>query len=502
MHTSDLTLATMQLRRTSAVVLGLLLLSIQSCNQVDQVESSPTPVFSTEGKKVWVYTTADSTSLRLSLADTSEFKSHGQPLETETCIFIDPYKTFQTILGIGGAFTDASAETFVKLPKEKQQELLTAYFNPQQGIGYTLGRTHINSCDFSSSSYTYVQDGDKELLSFDISHDKEYRIPLIQQAIEAANGSLTMYVSPWSPPAWMKDNNHMLKGGKLLPEYRQSWANYFIKFINAYEAEGIPIWGMTVQNEPMATQTWESCIYTAEDERDFIKNFLGPTLKKQGLEDKKIVAWDHNRDLIFQRASTVLNDAEASKYIWGIGFHWYEDWTGGDQVYDNVKRVRENWSNINLLFTEGCNSPYRATHLDDWSLGERYGKSMINDFNAGVVGWTDWNILLDEKGGPNHVSNFCFAPVHAQTQTGELTYTNSFYYIGHFSKFIRPGAKRIQTSPSRSTLLSTAFLNTDGSMVIVVMNQTEKKLPYVLWMDNNAVEAVALPRSISTFVVK
>lgn len=214
------------------------------------------------------------------------------------------------------------------------------------------------------------------------------------------------------------------------------------------------------------------------------------------------MAWDHNRDLIFQRASTVLNDAEASKYIWGIGFHWYEDWTGGDQVYDNVKRVRENWSNINLLFTEGCNSPYRATHLDDWSLGERYGKSMINDFNAGVVGWTDWNILLDEKGGPNHVSNFCFAPVHAQTQTGELTYTNSFYYIGHFSKFIRPGAKRIQTSPSRSTLLSTAFLNTDGSMVIVVMNQTEKKLPYVLWMDNNAVEAVALPRSISTFVVK
>jgi glucosylceramidase len=294
----------------------------------------------------------------------------------------------------------------------------------------------------------------------------------------------------------------MLHGGKLLPEYRQSWANYFIKFIKAYEAEGIPVWGLTVQNEPMAKQIWESCIYTAEEEGDFIKEYLGPTLESQGLGSKKIIAWDHNRDLIFQRASTLLSDVETSKYIWGIGYHWYEDWSGGEQVYDNVQRVKENWNNVNLLFTEGCNSPFEVDRLDDWALGERYGQSMINDFNAGVVGWTDWNILLDEKGGPNHVGNFCFAPVHAQTQTGELTYTNAFYYIGHFSKFIRPGAKRVQTAPSRSALLSTAFLNTDGSLVIVVMNQTEKQLPYFLWIENNAAETVALPRSISTFVVK
>lgn len=492
----------MQHRIIRAVVFCALLSFSLSCSAPVEPATDNRPVFSLAGKRVWVYTTADSSNYRLALIDTASFESHGQPVETETCVFVNPEKTFQTLLGIGGALTDASAETFAKLPEGKQRELLRAYFDPKEGIGYTLGRTHINSCDFSTASYTYVKDGDKELESFDISHDKQYRIPLIKKSIEAAGGKLTVYVSPWSPPAFMKDNNSMLKGGKLLQDYKQSWADYYVKFIRAYEAEQIPVWGLTVQNEPMATQKWESCIYTAEEERDFIKEFLGPTLQKSGLQEKKLIAWDHNRDLIYQRAFTLLNDREASKYLWGIGFHWYEDWSGGDQVYDNVLRVKENWNNINLLFTEGCNSPFDLARLSDWKLGERYGKSMIQDFNAGAVGWTDWNILLDEKGGPNHVKNFCFAPVHALTQTGELVYTNSFYYIGHFSKFIRPGAKRVQTAPSRSNLISTAFLNTDGSLVIVVMNQTAKTLPYFLWMDNQAVKTQALPHSISTFIVK
>jgi glucosylceramidase len=492
----------MQHRIITAVVFCASLVVSLSCNTPVEPVNNNTPAFSLADKKVWVYTTADSSSYRLALTDTASFESHGQPVETETCVFINPERTFQTFLGIGGALTDAAAETFAKLPEGKQRELLNAYFNPQEGIGYTLARTHINSCDFSSASYTYVNDGDKELKSFDISPDKQYRIPMIKRAIEAAGGKLTLYVSPWSPPAFMKDNNNMLKGGKLLQDYKQSWADYYVKFIKAYEAEQIPIWGLTVQNEPMATQKWESCIYTAEEERDFIKEFLGPTLEKSGLQEKKLVAWDHNRDLIYQRASTLLNDKDAAKYIWGLGFHWYEDWSGGDQVYDNVLRVKENWNDVNLLFTEGCNSPFDRSKLNDWKLGERYGKSMIQDFNAGAVGWTDWNILLDETGGPNHVKNFCFAPVHALTQSGELVYTNSFYYIGHFSKFIRPGAKRVQAAPSRSNLISTAFLNTDGSLVVVVMNQTSKTLPYFLWMDNHAVKTQALPHSISTFIVK
>lgn len=492
----------MQHRISRIGVLCTLLLVSFSCSEPERAETTDAPAFSLTGKNVLVYTTADSSSFRISLTDTVAFESHGQPVETETCVFINPQKTFQTLLGIGGALTDAAAETFAKLPADKQAELLKAYFDPQSGIGYTLGRTHINSCDFSSSSYTYVKEGDKQLESFDIAPDKQYRIPMIKKAIEAAGGKLTMYVSPWSPPAFMKDNNNMLKGGKLLPEFRQSWADYYVKFIKAYEAEQIPIWGLTVQNEPMATQKWESCIYTAEEERDFIKEFLGPTLEKSGLQEKKLVAWDHNRDLIYQRALTLLNDKDAAKYLWGIGFHWYEDWSGGDQVYDNVLRVKENWNDINLLFTEGCNAPFDLDKLNDWKLGERYGKSMIQDFNAGAVGWTDWNILLDETGGPNHVKNFCFAPVHALTQRGELVYTNAFYYIGHFSKFIRPGAKRVQTAPSRSNLLSTAFLNPDGSLAVVVMNQTPKEVSYFLWIDNQAVKTKALPHSISTFIVK
>lgn len=473
-----------------------------SCKEQTQKEKDQSETFLLAGKKVFVYTTADSTDLRLSLTDTLRFEPHPQPLETETCVFVDPVHSFQTFLGIGGAITDAAAETFAKLQADKQNELINAYYNPETGIGYTLARTHINSCDFSSASYTYVQEGDKALSSFDIAHDKEQRIPLIKKARAATNNHLTLFVSPWSPPAWMKDNNNMLHGGKLLPDFRQSWADYYVKFIHAYESEGVPVWGLTVQNEPMATQTWESCIYTAEDERDFIKEYLGPTLQKNGLSDKKIIAWDHNRDLILQRASTLLGDPDAAKYIWGLGFHWYEDWTGGRQVFENVQQVKNTWENKNLLFTEGCNGPFDFDKLDSWELGERYGNSMIHDFNSGAVGWTDWNILLDEHGGPNHVGNFCFAPIHAQTSTGELIYTNSYYYIGQFSKFIKPGAKRVVSTPSRSNLIATSFLNPDGSLVVVTLNQTSARVSYLLWINGDAAHVASLPHSISTVVIK
>jgi len=429
-----------------------------------------------------------------------EFKPMGQPLETHTCVFIDPRRTSQTFLGIGGAITDASAETLAKIPAAKQQELIDAYYDPNKGIGYTLARTNIHSCDFSSGSYTYVDEGDKELKTFNVEHDRKYRIPMIKRAMAAAQGKMKLYGSPWSPPAFMKDNNNMLRGGKLKADHYQAWANYFTKFVKAYEKEGIPIWGISIQNEPMATQKWESCIFSGEEERDFLKNNLGPTMQKAGLGDKKIIFWDHNRDLIYQRASTMLSDPEAAKYVWGIGYHWYEPWSGGEMMFDNVKLVNETFPTKNLIFTEGCADSYDASKVSDWTLGERYGRSMIHDFNNGTVGWTDWNVLLDEKGGPNHVGNFCFAPIHANTQTGELTYTNSYHYIGHFSKFIKPGAKRIAASPSRSSLISTAFSNTDGKVSAVVMNRGEKPVEYFVWIDGSAAQVTAPARSIQTLI--
>src|SRR2546423_1335427 len=453
------------------------------------------------GRQITVYTTADKTDHRLSPTNTLTFKRLGQPLETQICVFVDPSKTFQTILGIGGALTDASAETFAKLPKTKQQELLDAYFDRDKGIGYTLARTNIHSCDFSSRSYTYVNEGDKELKSFSVDHDRQFRIPFIKQALAAAGGKLNIFASPWSPPAFMKDNNNMLHGGRLKPEFYQSWANYFVKFIRAYEREGVPIWGITIQHEPLATQKRESCIFTAQEARDVLKNYLGPTMKRERLGEKKIIVWDHNRDLIYQRAETILNDPKAAQYVWGIGYHWYEPWSGGDPMFDNVKLVHETFPAKNLLFTEGCVDVFNAQRLRDWKLGEQYGRSMINDFNSGAVGWTDWNSLLSETGGPNHVNNFCFAPVHADTRTGELTYTNSYYYIGHFSKFVRPGAKRIASSPSRSPLLSAAFINPDGKVSVVVMNKSDQKISYYLWLDGQAAEVNSLPHSIQTLVL-
>lgn len=448
-----------------------------------------------------VFVTAKDTDLKLEPTGQFKFQTASQPLETEPFILIDPAKTFQTMEGIGAALSDAAAETFYKMPKEVQQKLLTAFFDSEKGIGYNFARTNIASCDFSSGSYNYLEENDSELKTFNVAHDEKYRIPFIKEAFDAADGNIKLFVSPWSPPAWMKDNNSVLRGGKLLDEYKQSWANYYIKFIQEYEKRGIPIWGLSVQNEPMAVQRWESCVYTATEERDFIKKYLGPTLHNNGMSDKKLIAWDHNRDQVYQRATTVLSDPEAAKYVWGIGFHWYEPWTGGDMQFENLKLVNDAFPDTKLVFTEGCIEGYDPDKVNEWWLGERYGYSMLNDFNSGTVAWADWNVFLDETGGPNHVGNFCYAPVHANTQTGELIFTNTYYYIGHFSKFIKEGAKRIAASSSRTDLQSTAFVNPDGSVAVIVLNQSEKKYDYLLMIDGKATKLESLPRSIMTIVI-
>lgn len=449
---------------------------------------------------VTVYTTAENTPLRLTKETAVPFEASVQPFETEVCVFVNPANAFQTFLGIGGALTDASAEVYAKLPPAKQREFMTAHFDAEKGIGYTLARTTIHSCDFSSGSYTYIAEGDAELKTFSIEHDRKFRVPFIKQAVAAAGGSLMLYASPWSPPAFMKTNGSMLQGGKLRPEHYRAWALYFTRFIKAYEAEGLPIWGVTVQNEPMAKQTWESCIFTAEEERDFLKLHLGPVMEHEGLGAKKIVVWDHNRDLIDHRVNVIYGDPDASKYAWGTGFHWYETWSGGAPMFDNIKAVREAFPDKQLIFTEGCAESFRDDHYQYWPNAERYGINMINDFNNGTAAWTDWNVLLDERGGPNHVGNFCFAPVHADTRTGELVYTPSYYYIGHFSKFIRPGARRIGTSVSRSNLLSTTFRNADGSMVTVVMNGSDSAVTYRLIVGGRTASVPIPPRAIQSLL--
>ena len=479
------------------LLLSLLFLSISVFSQ--KKSKSKYLDYSTKNKSVDVYTSADSTAFRMSKTNADlKFVEMKQPLETQICVFVNPNKKFQTYLGIGGAITDASAEVFAKLPIEKQNEFISAYFSKDKGIGYSIIRTNMGSCDFSSEMYDYVAEGDKSMNSFTIEHDQKFRIPMIKKAMETIGKNAKLYISPWSPPAFMKDNKSKLQGGKLLPDYNQSWANYYVKYINALQKEGIPVWGLTIQNEPMAKQRWESCIFSAEEERDFLKNYLGPTLAKAGLGDKKITIWDHNRDLITQRVSTILSDAVANKYVWGIGFHWYENWSGGEMMYENVGKVNEMFPSKNLLFTEGCVEKFDANKYQLWKNGERYGKSMIIDFNNGTVGWTDWNILLNQNGGPNHVDNFCFAPIHGDLVTGKLIYTPSYYFIGHFSKFISKGAKRISSVASRSQLLTTSFQNPDGKVVTIVMNQSNIKITYYLCIGIMATEITILPHAIQT----
>ena len=448
-------------------------------------------------EKAIQYTTAKEGDLRFSKSDGLLVGDFNQPEEHFSTLILDAKKRFQIIEGFGGALTDAAAETFYKLPKNKQSEILEAYFDREKGIGYSLCRTHIHSCDFSSESYSYAEvGGDTALDNFSIEHDNQYKIPFIKEALAKSGNEMKLFASPWSPPAWMKTNNNMLEGGSLKPEYFQTWADYFVKFFDAYKKQGIDFCGLTVQNEPLAVQRWESCIFTAEEERDFVKNYLGPTLENSSMGDKKIIIWDHNRGLMYQRAQVVLDDPEASKYIWGTGFHWYT----GDH-FENVKLVSEAFPDKKTIFTEGCVFPFDYSKLGEWSWGERYGESIIHDLNNSASGWVDWNVLLDEKGGPNHVANYCYAPIIGNTKTGEITYMNSYYYLGHFSKYIRPGAQRIICSSNDDNILATAFVNEDNSIAVVAMNQTDKQLEFKIWLEGRGALSVLPAHSIATIVI-
>ena len=440
-----------------------------------------------------LWLTAKGTGDRLASKEPVVFEPMPQPDEAFPTVMVDPSKAFQVIEGIGGALTDAAAETFAKLPKERQRELLEAYFDPVKGIGYSLGRTHINSCDFSSESYAYAEPGDVDLKTFSVAPDRRFRLPFIKAALATAGGPVKIYASPWSPPAWMKTNGSMLQGGKLKPEYRDSWARYYARFVEEYEKEGVPIWGLTVQNEPMATQTWESCLFTGEEERDFVRDHLGPALEQAGLGRLKLMIWDHNRGILYQRAKAVYDDPAASRYVWGAGFHWYV----GDH-FDNVRMVHDAWPDKQLLFTEGTPASYDPATVNDWKWGEVYATSILRDVQNWAAGWTDWNVLLDERGGPNHVGNFCFAPVHGDTRTGELTFTSAYYYIGHVSKFVRPGARRVATTTNDDDLLATAFVHPDGRLVAVVMNKTDADKDVALWVDGRAAKAKSPAHSILT----
>ncbi|HKB56796.1 MAG TPA: glycoside hydrolase family 30 protein [Lacunisphaera sp.] len=452
-----------------------------------------TTMLAAEGSRHWsLIETARDNEHRLSSVAAPVATSAAPVAGALVC---DPAQKFQEMAGFGGALTESAAYVLAQLPAATRAEVLHRYYDPKDGIGYTLARTHINSCDFSLNMWMLdATPGDYDLHDFTLAPMRQWVLPLIHDADKASGGNLHVLASPWSPPAWMKTNNRMDDGGALRGEYAPAWARYFVKFVQAMkQEENISVWALTVQNEPQAKQVWESCLYSPEQERDFVKNHLGPALAAAGLSGVKLLPLDHNRDIMEQHADANFGDPEAAKYYWGLALHWYVS-----NDFAASSRVHAKYPDKPILFTEGCWEGGKT--IGAWEHGEGYAHQMIGDFQNWVCGYIDWNIALDERGGPNHVGNFCDAPVIVDTRAHTVRYQSGFYYIGHFSRYVKPGARRIASAGGPAALESAAFANPDGSLAVVVLNRTDAAVPFTLATGGEALACTVPAHAIQTYV--
>ena len=379
-----------------------------------------------------------------------------------------PEVTFQEFQGFGGAFTESAGYVFSRLPAVRQEELLRAYFGPGS-LGYTLGRAPVDSCDFSLEPYSAVTDPeDRALDSFSLARDERYVLPLIRRA-QALEPSLRVMLSPWSPPAHMKTNGQRVGGGKLLPEWRAVWARYLCRYAAEYERRGVPVFALSVQNEPNAVQTWDSCTFTPEEELSFLRDELLPAREAAGLEHVALTVWDHNKERLYDRVAYLCADETARRAIGAVGYHWYS----GDH-FEAVDLVARQYPDKLLIFTEGCIEYSRFAQDSALRHAQMYAHEIIGGLNAGMHAFLDWNLCLTLEGGPNHACNFCDAPVMADLDTGELCYRLSYDYLGHFSRHIKPGARRIGFTRYTDELEGAALRNPDGRLVCVLLNRGEK----------------------------
>ncbi len=402
-----------------------------------------------------------------------------------------PEIQYQTFSGFGGAATEAAGYAWSKLSAGNREKVLEQYFG-RDGNRYHMVRSHIDSCDFSLGNYSALTDpDDTDMKSFTLERDDQYIIPLIQAAQEKRGEALDILLSPWSPPAFMKTNGDQNHGGKLKPEYRQFWAQYICRYIREYEKRGLKVNRLTVQNEPLAVQTWDSCIFTAREEKEFVRDYLYPTLVKNGLSDVKINIWDHNKERMYERAKETI-DTDTDRMINGIAFHWYT----GDH-FEAISLTHEAYPDKELIFSEGCVEYSRFTS-NQLQNAQMYAHDIIGNINNGMTGFYDWNLLLDEAGGPNHAHNFCDAPIMIDTRNDSFEVHLSFDYIGHFSRYIEKGAKRIGFTRYTDKLEVTALKNPDGSIVVVLLNRCGQDMP-VNFRVNGSLAGFTVPRnSIST----
>ena len=440
-------------------------------------------------------------------------------------IILNPAKEFQTITGFGGAFTESSAYLLNKLSKENRQKILEAYFG-EQGANYSLTRTHMNSCDFSLSNYSYTPvEGDVNLEHFTIDEDKNDLIPMIKDALTTSKDGFKIFASPWTAAPWMKDNNSWV-GGKLLPEYYDTWALFFSKYVDAYKAEGIDIWGFTVENEPLGNgNNWESMHFSPDEMTDFVVNHLGPKLEADGKGDLKILGYDQNREHLKEWIDSQFRDETSSKYFDGTAIHWYA--STFDYFPEELQYAHNKAPNKYLIQTEACvdaevpkwkdDAWYWSQEATDWGWDwapeedkylhpkyvpvYRYARDIIGCLNNWVDGWVDWNMVLDKQGGPNWFKNWCIAPVIVDPEKDEVYYTPLYYTMAHFSKYIRPGAKKIELSNTDDSLMVTAAKNPDGSIAVVVFNEGKEGKIFELILGEKSKNIFINPQAIQTITI-
>ena len=441
-----------------------------------------------------------------------------RPVENEV-VNLYPEFTFQTVTGFGGAMTEAAAWSLMQLSPEDRESAIREYFG-KGSSGYTLIRTHIDSSDFSRSMYQAVEDveADPELKTFSLKRDREAIIPAIREAMRVSEEPVQVLLSPWSPPAARKTEPAQLRGvrsmedfrklfppelaeaadthpvmasmvkalgeamatgrgirmcgGHLKPEYYPAWAAYMVKYILGYLEEGIPVRWVSIQNEAQAATPWDSCEWTAEEEKTFLRDHLYPAMKAAGLTDRVgIFFWDHNRENLVDRALAVLDETTLDM-VEGAAFHWYSG-----EHYEAPALVHRGFPKLKLMFSEGCCEYIPSGDVRELPQGQKYAHDMICCLNAGMDAWFDWNLYLDEKGGPNHVGNYCSAPIMLDGHGG-YEKRAAYSYIRQITENIRPGAVRIGFSRYTDRLDVTAFRNPDGRIVCVILNrgETERKV--------------------------
>lgn len=427
-------------------------------------------------------------------AEKYTFQLDAQEVENQV-VNLYPDITFQSFEGFGGAITDAAGYVYSLMNEEQRREVIETYFSPEQ-MQYGLVRIHMDSCDFSTEMYEAMSDPrDRGLDSFSFAQTEKYILPMLADAQKAAGKPLKLMLSAWSPPAFMKTNHSRIKGGRLKPEYRDFWADYICRYIEEFQKRGYQVQRISVQNEPNAVQTWDSCLFTAEDEKIFLRDSLHPALLAHGLGHIEVFIWDHNKERIYERVRDTIDESTRGM-VAGAAFHWYS----GDH-FGALDLVRRQYPDLKLITSESC-IEYRFHASDDeFGNNAKLAHELMGDLNHGMNAFYDWNILLDERGGPNRVGNWCYAAFMYDTKAKKLNSKLLQRYYYHFSHYIAPGAKRIALSKYTDGLEATAFRNPDGTIAVVLFNGGTEDLPVNLRLDGQLAAFTLEGRTIATGII-